>query len=107
MRIFFGKSHDYVNTTEQLLYQCLKAKNWNVYDALVLLKDMLLIQYENFDLYTINPLMLRFGVFNDYVYFLDNDNNVIKAIDDSIVTAKLNLGSSLDNALTTDERVMS
>lgn len=106
MRIFFGKSNDYINTTEQTFYQCLKSKNWNIYDALILLRDLLLIQNSNNDLYTLNPLILKYGVFDSYIYFIDGDNNPVKAVDDSMIQAKLNNGSSLETAMTTDSRIM-
>lgn len=106
MRLFFGRSNDYIETTEALLYECLVKKNWVITDALTLLKDIILIQHTNDDLYTINPLMLMYGVFDDYVYFIDGSNTPIKATEDSIVSAKLSSGNSLDIALTTDTRIM-
>lgn len=81
MRLFFGRAHSTYRLIDDEFYSCMILNNYNVEKSLIALKSILLTKYRDLDVHTINPLLLKFGVLDEYIHYIDGSGDEIRVMD--------------------------
>lgn len=81
MRLFFGRAHSTYRLIDDEFYGCMILNNYDLKTSLLALKSVLLKQYNGVNVHTINPLLLKYGILDEYIHYIDNDGKEIRVID--------------------------
>lgn len=81
MKLFFGRAHSTYRLIDGEFYNFMILNNYDVRKSLIALKSFLLKNYKGLNVHTINPLLLKFGILDEYIHYIDGDGKEIRVVD--------------------------
>ena len=96
MRLFFGRAHNTYRLIDHEFYNCMISNNYDIEQALINLKSVLLKNYPDLDVHTINPLILKFGIMDEYIHYISNDGKEVRVVDEPYYKSLTKTGYNME-----------